>query len=112
MNEFLKCGLYPFSADAVYYSQCISTKRLELADHQPLDNIVLIAHEYQTDLKIFESHINSNLLTDFKNFRREQEPVDNYLYDFWKNFKKRSCSGEKIYKMTWLRFSKIITKLQ
>lgn len=93
MNGFRKCGLYPFSADAVNYSQCISTRRHELADHQPLLEVgVPTASDYQTALKVLEFHVNSNILTEFKNTRGQKKKVDNSLYDLWKICTERSDS--------------------
>lgn len=88
-HGFRKCGIFPFTADAVDYSQCISKRREEQKKKSCKDSIIDTS-EYQTALKVMEHHLDLNLLLTFKNSTIRNETTDSPLFKIWKLIKEGS----------------------
>lgn len=85
MNGFQKCGLYPFNADAIHYSQLL--KKGKLNDSQQNNDDPLPPKEIVNPfLKQFESHMDANKLTEFKKSvpKWQGDICDVSLYKYWR----------------------------
>lgn len=88
INGFRKCGLYPWSPDAVDYTKCMKDRQINLElmkkDSLPQEN---------THLKYIEQFINSDILNSFRECYGSHEswsgdPKWLELYNVWLKIKK------------------------
>ncbi|KAJ8969389.1 hypothetical protein NQ314_001788 [Rhamnusium bicolor] len=88
-HGFRKCGIFPFDADAVDYSRCISKRREEQKNNSDKQNTIDVS-EYQTTLKVMEYHIDSELLLKFKSSTIGSEITESPLFNMWKTIEEGS----------------------
>lgn len=91
-NGFKRCGLLPFSADAVNYS-LLSGKKNRINNKEESEHVSSIA-ENKIHLQFFEKTLDSNILEDFKSSLAENKfitnPSNQGLFNYWINLKKSS----------------------
>lgn len=90
INGFRKCGLFPFSADNVDYSKCITTIA-GLPQNQQNINLNVVNKEILSHLNYLESKIDVNILSGFKNFHYTETTKS--LYEVWIIFKHDDASN-------------------
>ncbi|CAI6353666.1 unnamed protein product [Macrosiphum euphorbiae] len=65
-NGFRKCGLYPFNADAVDYSKCISYRRKILYPTPNNELDILTIEQYKITLKVLEKYLGKTNIEQFE----------------------------------------------
>lgn len=92
-NGFKKCGLFPFNADSVDYSKCISFRRNELFPIKNKDQDLhqIKSEEYKVALNVLENYIGKTKSQLFK--EKVQNPFidteESSLFDFWVNLRQK-----------------------
>lgn len=94
-NGFRACGLYPFNEDNVDYTKCLAKSSCS-----PQANVAVEEDENKMNfyLKYFESKIEPNILSDFKNCKRKNEipkaTESLMLFEVWCSIKADSETSE------------------
>jgi len=93
-NGFRKCRLYPFNADAVDYSKCISYRRKILYPTSNNELDILTIEQYKITLKVLEKYLGKTNIEQFESkLLNPLVPIKNVssLFDFWNNIKQNIC---------------------